>query len=87
MKSYTKEIAPRENVEFILFSKDRSDAAALSWAKKEKFPWAHILPKQHQASGLKKYAKSYVPYYMLIDKEGKILAEGQSAVFAKVKKL
>lgn len=87
MKSYQSEIAPKKNVEFILFSKDRNDAAALGWAKKENFPWAHILPKQHNRSGLKKYAKSYVPYYMLIDKDGKILAEGKRAVLAKVKEL
>lgn len=87
MKSYNAEIATKEGVEFILFSLDRDAAAALVWAKKENFPWAHILPDRHRASGLKKYAKSYVPYFMLIDKGGKILAEGKQAVFAKVKTL
>jgi len=87
VKSYQSEIAPKENVEFIHFSLDRADAAALAWAKKESFPWAHILPAKHGASGLQKYAKNFVPYYMLIDKEGKILAEGSQAVFSKVKSL
>lgn len=87
MEKYNADIATNDNVEFIHFSLDRSDKAALTWAKKEKFPWAHILPAKHKASGLEKYAKNYVPYYMLIDKEGKILAEGSQAVFAKVKSL
>lgn len=87
MKSYETEIATRDNVEFIHFSLDRTPKAALAWAKKEKFPWAHVLPAKHGASGLQKYAKNFVPYYMLIDKEGKILAEGSRAVFAKVKTL
>ncbi len=87
MKSYNAEIATKENVEFILFSQDRTSRDALAWAKKENFPWAHILPRKHRASGLKKYAKSYVPHFVLIDKEGKILAEGKQAVFAKVKTL
>jgi hypothetical protein len=87
VKSYNAEIATKESVEFIHFSLDRTPKAALAWAKKENFPWAHILPDQHSDSGLKKYAKNYVPYYMLIDKEGKILAEGKQAVFAKVRAL
>ncbi|MBT8037942.1 MAG: hypothetical protein KJO21_10400 [Verrucomicrobiae bacterium] len=87
MKSYKQEIVPKENVEFIHFSRDRTPAAALVWAKKEKFTWPHILPSRHRDSGLQKYAKNFVPYYMLIDKDGKILAEGKQAVFAKVKTL
>ncbi len=87
MKSYNSDIATNDKVEFIHYSLDRTDAAALKWAKKESFPWARILPAKHGASGLQKYAKNYVPYYMLIDKEGKILAEGAQAVFAKIKTL
>lgn len=84
MRSYNSKIADKKNVEFILFSKDSDAKAALSWAKKEKFPWAHVLPKKHTSSGLKKYDKPFVPYYVLIDKEGKVLAKGKEKVFAKV---
>lgn len=87
MKKYNEEIANNEKVEFIHFSLDRADAAALKWAKKESFPWAHVLPKQHTKSGLKKYAKSFVPYYVLLSKDGKVVAEGKQATFQKAKTL
>ena len=87
MKSYESEIAPKENVKFIHFSPDRTDAAALAWAKKEKFPWAHILPAKHASQGLQRYAKNDVPYYVLIGRVGKVLAEGARAVFSKMKTL
>lgn len=87
MKSYNEKIAPKKNIEFILFSLDRSDDAALEWAKKEKFPWAHIMPDKHSKSGLSKYKKPYVPYYVMIDKEGKILAEGKAGILAKTQEL
>jgi|TARA_B110000908_G_scaffold74107_1_gene89316 hypothetical protein len=87
VKSYNSDIATNDKVEFIHYSLDRTDAAALKWAKKESFPWAHILPAKHAVSGLAKYAKNFVPYYMLIDKDGKILAEGSRAIFAKIKTL
>ena len=84
MKSFNKKIATNDKVEFIHFSLDRSPEAALTWAKKENFPWAHVLADKHADSGLKKYAKNFVPYYMLVDKDGEILAEGSQAVFAMV---
>jgi len=84
VESYNKKIAPNDMVEFIHFSLDRTSAAALKWAREENFPWAHVLPDKHADSGLGKYAKKFVPYYMLVDKDGKILAEGSQAVFAMV---
>lgn len=87
MKSFNKKIANNDKVEFIHFSLDRTTDAALEWAKKEKFPWAHVLADKHVKSGLQQYAKRFVPYYMLIDKDGKILAEGSQAVFDKVDSL
>lgn len=84
MKSFNEKIATNDKVEFIHFSLDRSPDAALAWAKKEKFPWIHILPAKHDASGLKKYAKNFVPYYMMIDGEGNIVAEGKQAIFDKI---
>lgn len=87
MESYNKHIAKNDKVEFIHYSLDRSADAAEKWAKKEKFVWPHILPDKHRASGLAKYAKNFVPYYMLIDKDGKIMAEGKQQVFAKIQSL
>jgi len=87
VKTYNKKIAPKKNIEFILFSLDRSDEPALKWAKKESFSWAHILPDKHRKSRLLKYKKPFVPYYVMIDKEGEILAEGKDGILAKAKEL
>ena len=87
MESYKRKIAKNDKVEFIHFSLDRTPEAALEWAKKEKFPWPHVLAEAHNASGLKSYAKRFVPYYMLVDADGKILAEGNPAVFDKIDSL
>jgi predicted AlkP superfamily phosphohydrolase/phosphomutase len=84
VKSFNEKIATNDKVEFIHYSLDRTTEAALKWAKKESFPWAHVLVDKHEESGLKKYAKKFVPYYMLVDKDGQILAEGHQAVFAMV---
>ncbi len=84
MESFNNKIADNDKVEFVHFSLDRSPEAALAWAKKENFPWPHVLADKHVESGLQKYAKRFVPYYMLIDKDGKILAEGSQAVFDKI---
>lgn len=87
MKSYNNKIAPKKNIEFILYSLDSSDDSALDWAKKEKFPWAHILSDKHSKSGLSKYKKRFVPYFVMIDGAGEILAEGKNGVFAKAEEL
>ena len=87
MESYKRKIADNDKVEFIHFSLDRTPDAALAWAKKEKFPWPHVMADKHTDSGLKKYMKRFVPYYMLVDADGNILAEGNPAVFDKVDSL
>ena len=84
MESFNKKIATNDKVEFIHFSLDRTPEAALKWAKKENFPWVHVLADKHDKSGLKKYAKRFVPYYVLLGQDGEILAEGSQAVFAMV---
>ncbi|MDG1357109.1 MAG: thioredoxin-like domain-containing protein [Akkermansiaceae bacterium] len=81
VKSFNKKIATNNKVELIHVSLDRSPQAALAWAKQEKFPWVHVLPDKYADSGLLKYYKNSVPHYVLIDKGGKILAEGSPAIF------
>lgn len=59
---------------------------ALAWAKKESFPWPHIMQKD-MGKFLGKYFKNVAPTYVLIDREGDVLANGKSAIFATLAKL
>jgi hypothetical protein len=85
---YNKELAANENVEFIHASLDQSDEAALEWAKKEKFPWLHVMKKNMAKAGIAKFHTSgSVPFYCFVDKDGKVLAKGSHASFAKAKEV
>ena len=88
MAKYNEVIANNKKVEFIHISLDRDEKAALVWAKKEKFPWFHVLPEKVKRSKLKQYHTSgSVPFYVLIDKSGKVITKGSSQSFLKAKEL
>ena len=85
-EQYKSEILTNPNVEMIHISLDRSDKAALSWAKSFNQPWPIMLP---QGMDRKKLVDPYgvrgAPTYILVDLEGKELARGKGPVFAKAK--
>lgn len=86
MKTYKKEVASNEKVEMIHVSLDQSENAALSWASKESMPWPTVMKGDTDQNVLiKPYKVTGVPTYLLVDREGKELARGKSAVFAKIK--
>ena len=87
MESYNEKIAGNDKVEFIHFSHDESDGDALKWAKKEKFPWLTVLPGRRKAADLEKFAGEYVPEYLLISKDGEVVAKGKDECFAKIAEL
>lgn len=88
MAKYNKELADNDKVEFIHYSLDRDEDSALGWAKKENFPWLHVLPDDGKKSDLKKFHTSgSVPFYVMIDGEGKVITKGSHSVFAKAKEL
>ncbi len=88
MAAYNKHIADNDKAEFIHVSMDDSKKDALNWAKNAKLPWLHVLNSKARSAGMMKFAQgSGVPQYYLIDKEGKLLASGESAAFAKIKEL
>lgn len=87
MGTYNEKIATNPKVELIHVSADTDKKDAEEWAKKEKFPWPTVLPDDVKRSGLDKYAGSGVPHYVLIDKDGKQIAEGQGEVLGKVQEL
>ena len=61
-------------------------SAALAWAKKESFPWPHIMEKD-MGRTLGKYFKNVAPTYVMVDREGKVLANGKGGCFAKAAEL
>ena len=87
VESYNEKIAGNEQVELIHFSYDESDADALKWAKKEKLPWPTVLKDKQEATDLEKFAGDFVPEYLLISKDGKVVAKGKDECFAEIAKL
>lgn len=87
MAKYNDVIVSNDNVAFVHMSADRDTKAALKWAKNAKLPWLHVLPED-MTPGLKAlHTERYVPFYTLVDKNGKVLANGQKDTFEKAKKL
>ena len=84
VESYNKKIAGNSKVELVHFTYDESDEDALKWAKKEKFPWPTILKSKQKATDLEKFAGEYVPEYILINKDGKVIANGKEECFAEI---
>ena len=85
---YNQVIADNDKVEFIHVSLDQDEKTALSWAEKEQFPWLHVLPEKVKRSKLSKFHTSgSVPFYVLIDKDGKTITKGSSSAFSKAAEL
>ncbi len=60
-------------------SADRTDSAALTWSKKENFPWPQVMAKNvSREFNFMKHRSRYVPQYLLIDNKGEKVAEGLS---------
>lgn len=85
MKSYNAEIAPNPDVDMIHIALEDKDAA-LAWAKKESFPWPHIMEKDMNKF-LGQYFKNVAPTYVLINREGEVLANDKGSIFAKLAEL
>ncbi len=85
VKSYNDKISTNPDVDLIHIALE-DKAPALAWAKKEQFPWPHIMQKD-MGRFLGKYFKNVAPTYALIDREGKVLANGKAAIFAKIAEL
>lgn len=86
MKSYNEKIASNPNVDLVLISRDDGSREALEWSKKVKFPWPQVMKKDTSKFFLQHYGGG-VPTYVLIDREGKALAKGKAACFAKIAEL
>ena len=63
------------------------EVPALKWAKKAGFTWNHIMQVDAKKLDLFKLYEGYVPRYVLVDKDGKVLAEGIKKSKAKINSL
>lgn len=87
-EKYKKSIEKNDKVAFVHVSQDYESKDAEKWAAKEKFPWLTVLPENYQGSGLRGYyAEAIVPFYTMLDAEGKEVARGADAIFAKIGEL
>ena len=85
VKNYNSNLAENEELELIQVSLDKSEAASLAWAKKEKFPW-HIIPmKNLKSTKMDKYKVRGVPSYILVDGDGKVISNDRTKVMNMIK--
>ena len=91
MEYYKKEIATNDNVELIWASADQSEDAMETWATKEKFPWPTVKFKSaRKIDPINDARPRGVPGYVLMDAEGKVLAQSAGSsqpVKSKIKEL
>lgn len=87
MKSYKEKIAPVSNVELVMMSYDKTKEAALTWAKKESFPWPTVLGDDKAKVAFGDAEVLGVPTYILFDKHGKELMRGKENIFKKLEEL
>ena len=84
VEKHNKLIAPNDKVAMVHVSFDDDLDEATNWAKKEGFRWLTIFQDDLEASGLKGYGGDFVPDYVLIDKNGKVVTKGKDEVFTKI---
>ena len=89
MKQYNEELADHPNVEMIHVSLDNDEKTAEAWAAKEGFPWPTVMRDKLEKSGFDTYMEGRfgIPNYKLIDKDGKVVAEGKGPAFQKIAEL
>ncbi len=72
VRKFKSKIADNPNVELIHVSADRSEDAALAWAKQEKMPWLTVLPGKRTGIVGANYGGG-IPRMILVDGSGKEL--------------
>jgi hypothetical protein len=85
VESYNTSIATNPKVEMILLSRDQTEDAATAWAEKVNMPWPTLMMEDTDNKFLEPYNIKFLPTYLLIDRTGKLVANGKSEVFAKIK--
>jgi thiol-disulfide isomerase/thioredoxin len=88
VEQYKSKIAGNPKVELIHISQDQSEENAEEWAAKEGFPWLTVVPKDVERSKLLEFktARS-VPHYVMVDRDGNVLANSSAEIFQKIDEL
>ena len=79
MEKYNDKISAMDNVEMVQASMDHDPAKAAEWAKKESFPWPTVLNEDIAKTALKDVVVLGPPSYVLMDRDGKILAQAHDS--------
>lgn len=89
MEKYNSDIAGMDNLELVQISVDKNPAAAITWAKKESFPWPTVLIGDRATGFLADIKTNAVPTYVLIDNKGKEILRGHGSgpILKKAKEL
>lgn len=66
---------------------DRSERSALKWAKSDNMPWPIVLEKDAPNVYFGKIQNLPLPAYLIVDKNGKLVAHGKEATFKKLAEL
>lgn len=66
---------------------DRGEKSALKWAKQDRMPWPIVLKKDAPEVYFGKIGNLSLPAYLVVDKDGKLLAHGKEAALKKLAEL
>jgi len=89
VEKYNSVISSNQNLELVQISVDKSPKAAITWAKKESFPWPTVLIGDRATGFLADIKTNAVPTYVLIDNKGKEILRGHGSdpILKKAKEL
>ena len=86
VEAYKRDVATNPKVELIHLSLDLDEQKALSWARKERFPWPTLL-KNDTGKELLSHHRGGVPAYVLVDRSGNLLASGKREIWDRLRKM
>lgn len=88
MEFYKETIAPARNIELIYMSRDSSEDAMEEFMAEFEMPWpAMDFDKREKFDLAMELYGNAVPFYVLVDAHGEVLAKGAAQTKAKAKEL
>ena len=84
---YYNKHAKTDNFDLIFYTSDRSEKASEKYMQDYKMPWPTVKFSKMKYVDLDQFSSTGIPHLVLIDKEGKVLAKGQSVTLRKMDEL